>query len=52
VNKYEVKLMYIYSDTLEVWALSEKDAIETAQKDGNIEETYESYYDADAIKLN
>jgi len=49
--KYQVKLIYKYSDTIEVEADSEEEAIEKAQSSPDIEETYESYYHAEATRL-
>lgn len=48
--KYQVKLIYKYSDTIEVEADSEEEAIEKAQSSPDIEETYESYYYAEATE--
>ena len=49
--RYEVKLMYIYSDTIEVEAESKQEAIDIAKKDDR-EETFDCYYDAYVTELN
>lgn len=49
--KYEVKLMYMYSYTTEVEAEDKEQAISIAS-DEDIEEAFESFYDAEAIELN
>ena len=49
--RYEVKLMYIYSDTIEVEAESKQEAIDIAQKN-DIEETFDCYYDVYVTELN
>lgn len=49
---YKVKLMYMYSDTVEVEADSKDEAIEKASKDETIEEVFESFYDAEATRLS
>ena len=50
--KYEVKLIYLYSDTIEVEADNKEQAIEIAQQDDDIDEVFDCYYDADVTELN
>ena len=44
LKNYRVKLIYIYSDTLEVEASTREEAIELAQQQAN--EEFEYFYDA------
>ena len=49
-KKYLVKVIYKYSDTVNVIADSEEDAIEKASYMGN--ESYESFYDAEILETS
>ena len=45
MDKYKVKLIYKYSDTVHVEAFSKEEAIEKALEE--CDEKYESFYDAE-----
>lgn len=51
MEKYSVKLIYQYSNTIEVEAESKEEAINIAQQSEDINEVFDCYYDAEANEL-
>ncbi len=47
--KYKVKLIFLYTDTVEVEADNKKDAVDKATD--NCEEQYECFYDAEVSEI-
>jgi hypothetical protein len=50
MNKYKVKVIYKYSDTVEVEAKNPEDAIKAANLIAD--EDFESFYDAEVEEIN